>query len=165
MIDDLLTYSRVESKAQAFAPADMDEVLATVLKDLSVAIDESGASVTSDPLPTIMADKLQMVLLFENLIGNAIKYRSEATPQVHVSARGEGQEWVFSVSDNGIGIDPRQRDRIFLMFQRLHTRDEYPGTGMGLAISRRIVERHGGRIWLESEPGKGTTFFFTIPTR
>jgi signal transduction histidine kinase len=165
MINDLLAYSRVESKGREFSSVDMDDVLTVVLRDLKVAVEESGASVTSDHLPTVLADKGQMAQLMENLIGNAIKYRSEAAPQVHVSAQGNGGEWEFSVQDNGIGIDPSCQDRLFKMFQRLHTRDEYEGTGMGLALSRRIVERHGGRIWFESKPGEGSTFRFTIPLR
>jgi PAS domain S-box-containing protein len=165
MIDDLLTYSRVEMSTKPLSPVDMGEVLAVVLKDLRVSIQESGASVTSDSLPTIAADRAQMVLLIGNIVGNAIKYRSEAAPQVHVSARGDAGEWEFSIEDNGIGIDPRYQDRLFTMFQRLHTRDDYPGTGIGLAIAKKIVERHGGRIWFESQLGKGTIFYFTIPDR
>ena len=128
-----------------------------------MATEEADAVVTHDQLPTAMADKLQMVQLFQNLIGNAIKFRGKDVPRVHVSAKQEGELWVFSVRDNGIGIDPQFHDRIFTIFQRLHGRDEYPGTGIGLAVSKKIVERHGGRIWLESELGKGTTFFFTVP--
>jgi light-regulated signal transduction histidine kinase (bacteriophytochrome) len=119
--------------------------------------------VTHDELPTVIADEMQMVQLFQNLIGNAIKFRSHVSPQVHVSARAKGNEWIFSVQDNGVGIDPQFFDRIFTIFQRLHGRNEYPGTGIGLTVSKKIVERHGGRIWLESEPEKGTTFYFTIP--
>jgi PAS domain S-box-containing protein len=163
MIDDILTYSRVESKGGGLDQVDMENVLSVVLKDLSLAISESGASITHDPLPTVMADRGQMVLLLKNLIGNAIKYRSEAAPQVHVSARRSDGEWVFSIEDNGIGIDPKYGDKLFKMFSRLHTRDEYPGTGMGLAIAKKIVERHGGRIWFESEPGMGSAFHFSIP--
>ncbi len=165
MIDDLLAYSRVETQGNSFTPVDMGEVLAVVLKDLKVSIEESGASITNDALPTAVADKSQMVLLLGNLIGNAVKYRGVAAPQIHVSAHEDGRDWVFSVSDNGIGIDPRYKDRLFKMFQRLHTRAEYEGTGMGLALSKRIVERHGGRIWFESASEEGTTFYFTIPKR
>ena len=165
MIDDLLAYSRVESRAQQLIEVDMDEVMAVVHRDLRVSIEESGASITNDPMPTVKADKSQMVMLLENLVGNAIKYRDVAAPQVHVSAHRMGGAWVFSVRDNGIGIDPRQRGRLFQMFSRLHTRDEYEGTGMGLAIAKKIVERHGGRIWFESELGKGSTFCFTLPVQ
>ncbi|MBI0583270.1 MAG: PAS domain S-box protein [Methanomassiliicoccus sp.] len=164
MIDDLLTYSRVDTKAKEFSPVDMNDVLLTSLHDLKVCIKESGASITSDPLPTIIADRQQSVLLLDHLIGNAIKYRDLDPPRVHVSSASDGREWTFSVSDNGIGIDPKYQDRLFKMFQRLHSHDEYEGTGMGLATAKKIVERHGGRIWFEAGD-QGTTFFFTIPDR
>ncbi len=163
LIDDLLTYSRVDRKGKPFLPTNMEEVLDGVLLDLGQGIAEAGADVTRDPLPVIRADALQMMQLLQNLVKNAIKFRGAAAPRVHVSAaRGDG-EWVFSVADNGIGIEPRYRKKIFVIFQRLHTRDEYPGTGIGLAVCQRIVERHGGRIWVESEPGAGATFLFAIP--
>jgi len=144
-------------------PTDFERVFLEAIMNLKIAVEESGATVTHDKLPTVVADEMQMVQLFQNLIGNAIKFRSHVSPQVHISARAEGNEWIFSVHDNGIGIDPQFFDRIFAIFQRLHGREEYPGTGIGLTVSKKIVERHGGRIWLESEPGKGTTFYFTIP--
>ena len=134
-----------------------------MLDNLQVAIGESGAVVTHDPLPVVMADPTQLSQLFQNLIGNALKFRGERPPEIHVGAEQQGEEWLFWVRDNGIGIEAQYAERIFVIFQRLHTRDEYPGTGIGLAICKRIVERHGGRIWVESEPGEGSSFFFTIP--
>ena len=176
MIKDLLAYSRVGTRGEPFEPTDCEAVLDQTLANLKVAIEESGAVVTHDPLPTVMADVTQLTQLFQNLIGNAIKFRGEEPPRVHVSTKSIADRrlqiaeqaeiktgWVFSVRDNGIGIDPQQADRLFLIFQRLHTRAEYPGTGIGLAICKKIVERHGGRIWAESQPEEGSTFYFTIP--
>lgn len=163
MINDILIYSSVEGGEEELRPVNMEEVLPVVLWDLAPAISESGASITHDLLPTVQADRAQMVLLLENLIGNAIKYRGLAAPQVHISSRREGGEMILSVADNGIGIDPRYANKLFRMFSRLHAREEYPGTGMGLAICKRIVERHGGRIWFESELDEGTTFYFSLP--
>ena len=163
LINDLLAYSRVGTRGKPPMPTDFERVFLEAMMNLKIAVEESGATVTHDKLPTEVADEMQMVQLFQNLIGNAIKFRSHVSPQVHISARAEGNEWIFSVQDNGVGIDPQFFDRIFTIFQRLHGRDEYPGTGIGLTVSKKIVERHGGRIWLESEPGKGTTFYFTIP--
>ncbi len=163
LINDLLAYSRVGTRGKPPMPTSFEGVLSKAMANLKMAVVESGAVVTHDPLPTAMADEVQMVQLFQNLIGNAIKFRGQETPQIHVSARQEENEWVFSVHDNGIGIDPQFHERIFVLFQRLHGREEYPGTGIGLTVSKKIVERHGGRIWLESCLGKGTTFFFTIP--
>ena len=163
LINDLLAYSRVGTRAKGFEPTDCTDVLDRALANLKAAIEHSGAVVTHHPLPTVMADNSQLVQLFQNLIGNAIKFLVEALPRIHVSAEQKENEWVFSVRDNGIGIDPQYAERIFVIFQRLHTREEYPGTGIGLAICKKIVERRGGRIWVESQPGIGSTFYFTIP--
>jgi PAS domain S-box-containing protein len=165
MINDLLAYSRVGTRGKPFQPTDCQAVLDQVLVNLKVSIEESGAMITHDPLPMVMADESQMAQLFQNLINNAIKFRGKASPQIHISAEQKEKDWVFSVRDNGIGIDPQYYERIFMLFQRLHDRGEYPGTGMGLAICKKIVERHSGRIWVESEPGKGSTFYFTISKR
>jgi len=165
LIKDLLLYSRVSAKGKVFSPANCSVVLEQALSNIRTALEESGAAVTYDPLPTVMGDEGQLISLFQNLIGNAIKFRSLEPLKIHVSAKREGNEWIVSVRDTGIGIDPKQAERIFVIFQRLHTRQEYPGTGIGLAICKRIVERHGGRIWVESEPGMGTTFYFTIPAK
>ena len=164
LISDLLEYSRVGTKSTEFQPADCSLILSKAILDLKVAIEESCAVVTHDNLPTITADASQLTSLFQNLIGNAIKYRSAEAPRIHVAAKKSANEWVFSVRDNGIGIDPKFNDRIFVVFQRLHASGEYSGTGIGLAICKKIVERHDGKIWVESEPGKGSTFYFTIPT-
>jgi signal transduction histidine kinase len=162
LINDLLMYSRVGTKGKAFEPTDCNAVFDRTLANLSTAIEESRAVVTSNDLPTVMADEGQMVQLFQNLVGNAIKFRGEDPPRVHISAKQENNECVLSVSDNGIGIDPEYYERIFVIFQRLHGKNHYPGTGIGLAVCKKIVDRHGGRIWLESESGKGSTFCFTI---
>jgi PAS domain S-box-containing protein len=164
LINDLLAFSRVGPRGQPLQPADGSTILTSVLANLAVAIRESQAVVTHDALPTVMADPIQITQLLQNLIGNGIKFRSEQPPEIHVGAERREGEWVFSVRDNGIGIEPQYFERIFGVFQRLHTRREYPGTGIGLAICKKIVERHGGRIWVESEPGQGATFLFTIPT-
>lgn len=163
LINDLLRYSRVGTKGREFAPTDCETVLLTTLNSLQVAIKESGAVVTHDPLPTVMGDDTQLGQLLQNLISNGIKYRDSKAPEIHVSCKKNGQCWLFSVRDNGIGIDARYAERIFVIFQRLHTSQEYEGTGIGLAICKKIVERHGGRIWVESQPGDGATFRFTIP--
>jgi signal transduction histidine kinase len=163
LIQNLLAYSRLGRKGQSFAPANGSAVLRQALTNLQGAIEESGAVVTSAPLPTVLADEGQLVQLFQNLIGNAIKFCGANKPLIQVRAEPNGPAWTFSVRDNGIGIDPQFAERIFVIFQRLHSREEYPGTGIGLALCKKIVERHGGRIWLESKPGQGATFCFTIP--
>ncbi|HZS00744.1 MAG TPA: PAS domain S-box protein [Chloroflexota bacterium] len=165
LINDLLVYSRVGTRAVEFEPVDCNAVVDQVVADLGAAIEDERAVVTRGNLPTIMADELQMSQLFQNLIGNAIKFHGERAPRVDVNAERQGSNWLFSVRDNGIGIEPQYIDRIFVIFQRLHSRAEYPGTGIGLAICKKIVERHGGRIWLESQVGEGTTFYFTLPAR
>ncbi|MFN8375014.1 MAG: ATP-binding protein [Anaerolineae bacterium] len=163
LINGLLAYSRVETQPQTFMTIDFNKKVDEARRLLAVAIEESGAIVSNDHLPQIKADRRLIIQVFQNLIGNAIKYRSERTPEIHISAKLNKNEWVFSVRDNGIGIEAQYLDRIFVIFQRLHNRGKYPGTGIGLAICKKVIERHGGRIWAESEVGKGTTFYFTIP--
>ena len=163
LIDDLLAYSRIGNQTAPLEPVDCDAVLRLVLGDLAGAIQDAGASVTHDPLPEVMGDSTQLAQVFQNLISNGIKFRGQAPPRVHVSTAQVERDWVFSIRDNGIGIEPRHFERIFLMFQRLHHRSEYPGTGIGLALCNKVVQRHGGRIWVESEPGAGSAFHFTIP--
>ena len=141
---------------------DCEALLARTLGNLHLAIAESGAEVTHDPLPTVNGDAVRLGQVFQNLIGNALKFRGTIPPRIHLSAQRDGAQWIFAVRDNGIGIDPQHIERIFQIFQRLHTRTEYLGTGIGLAICKKIVEQHGGRIWVESAPGQGTTFFFTV---
>ncbi|MDC4203166.1 MAG: ATP-binding protein [Candidatus Manganitrophus sp.] len=161
LINDLLAYSRVSTQGKAFAPVDCEEIFRQTLINLGMSVEESGAVVTRDPLPTVPGDTSQLSQLFQNLIGNAIKFRGDP-PRIHLSAKEKQNEWLFSVQDNGIGIEPEYKDRIFIIFQRLHGKDEYPGTGIGLAVCRKIVERHGGTIWVESALGKGSTFYFTV---
>jgi hypothetical protein len=163
LITDLLAFSRVGTHGGAFAPASLDAVLDTALGNLSASIANARVKITRDPLPTLTVDATQMMQIFQNLIGNAIKFRSERPPEIHIGAKREPGRWVFSVRDNGIGIEPQYFDRIFQIFQRLHTRAHYPGTGIGLAICKKMVERHGGAIWVESQPGQGATFHFSLP--
>jgi PAS domain S-box-containing protein len=164
LIEDLLAYSRVGTRDRNFKPADAESSLKRALTNLRAALQDSGATVTQDKLPTIPCDEVQLAQLFQNLIGNALKFRQpDAAPAVHVGAAEHGEEWEFTVRDNGIGIEPQYFERIFMVFQRLHNKGEYPGTGIGLAIVKKVVERHGGRIWVQSQPGAGTTFHFTMP--
>ncbi|MEJ5199406.1 MAG: ATP-binding protein, partial [Anaerolineae bacterium] len=172
LINDLLEYSRVNTRQAPLQPTDANMALDIALWNLNQAIAEAEASVTHTPLPIVLADATQLVQLFQNLIGNAIKFRGAEPPQIHISARQISQAgevtasatmWEFAVRDNGIGIAPEDHERIFGLFQRAHSRQQYPGSGIGLAVCQRIVERHGGRIWVESQPGQGSTFFFTLP--
>lgn len=163
LISDLLTYSRLAVKGNICEDVSSENALENAHQNLKAALEESDAAITRDPLPVVKADRSQLMQLFQNLIGNAIKFRGEKTPHIHISATPKNDEWVFSVRDNGIGIKPEYSERVFGVFQRLHTRSEYPGTGIGLAICKRVVERHGGNIWVESELGKGSTFYFTLP--
>jgi light-regulated signal transduction histidine kinase (bacteriophytochrome) len=163
LINDLLAYSRVATRGKPLEPTDCEQVLGLVLTDLAASIQESGARIEHDPLPTVVGDAVQLGQLFQNLLANALKYRGPEPPRIRMSAERREEEWLFSVCDNGIGIDPQYARRVFVLFERLHADREYPGTGIGLAICKRIVERHGGRIWVESELGKGAAFRFTIP--
>ena len=162
LILDLLAYSRVNTAGRQFEPTAMETVLTAALNNLTNAVKESQAIITHDPLPAVMGDDKQLAQLFQNLLSNAVKFGGAQPPRIHISAKQADGEWLCSVRDHGIGIDPQYADRIFVIFQRLHTREEYPGTGIGLAICKKIVERHGGRIWVESELGKGATFYFTM---
>ena len=164
LIEDLLAYSRVGTRGKELRPIQAQVALDRALVNLRAAIESSDAQITQEALPEVSADDTQLTQLFQNLIGNAIKFRRQEEPmRVHVGVQDAGNEWRFSVSDNGIGIEPQYYERIFMVFQRLHTRDEYPGTGIGLAICKKVVDRHRGQIWVESAPGKGSTFIFTLP--
>ncbi|HMI51427.1 MAG TPA: ATP-binding protein, partial [Candidatus Saccharimonadales bacterium] len=166
LIQDLLTYSRAGTNGKALRAISGETALNEALASLRATIEESGAIVTHDPLPTITTDGTQLAQVFQNLVGNAIKYHGAQTPQVHVSAaKNGGGEWIFSVRDNGMGIDPQYFDRIFVLFQRLHGPTKFKGTGIGLAICKKMLDGLGGRIWVESQPEKGSTFYFTVPER
>jgi signal transduction histidine kinase len=162
LIDDLLAYSRVELRAAPFQPVSLNEVFDDALTLLKASIEDPGAEVTRDELPTVSGDRAQLSQLVQNLIGNGVKYHGYDPPQVHASAKPNGSNWTIAVRDNGIGVAPEHHEKIFEIFHRLQTQQAYPGTGIGLAICRRIVKRHGGTIWLESQPGKGSAFYFTL---
>jgi light-regulated signal transduction histidine kinase (bacteriophytochrome) len=164
LIKDLLAYARLGTRGREPVPTDAGAALRQVLDNLHESIRETAAEITHGELPAVRADPSQLTQLFQNLIGNAIKFRGEAPPKIHVDASRDGDGWRFSVSDNGIGIEPKHQEQIFEVFRRLHRREQYEGTGIGLAICKKIVDRHGGRIWVESEPGQGATFSFTLPT-
>lgn len=164
IINDLLKLSRVDTHHMAFSRVNAQNALDRALANLRLVIEESGADMVCDPLPELDADVSQLTQLFQNLIANALKFRGSDTPRIQIGAQPLGEEWVFHVRDNGIGIAPEYSEKIFLMFQRLHSKKEYPGTGIGLTICKKIIEHHGGRIWVESEQGKGSTFYFSIPT-
>lgn len=163
LINDLLSYSRLGSHKKDFTPTDCNIICDRVLANLKVTIQENEAVILKDPLPVVMGDGLLLSQLFQNLISNAIKFRSTDRPRIEITAAPQKKEWIFKVKDNGIGIAPEFHERIFIIFQRLHGRAEFPGTGIGLAICKKVVELHGGRIWVESNPGQGSTFFFTLP--
>jgi len=165
MVDAVLGYARVDTRGGDFTAVDLTAVLDEIRDDLAEAIEESGAAVTNDELPTVVADSAQLHQLLHNLITNAVKFVGDRPPRIHVSAEANDAEWKIAVQDNGIGMEAAATERVFVMFQRLHTQDEFPGTGIGLAICKRIIDRHGGRIWVESQPHRGSTFIFTLPKR
>lgn len=165
LIDDLLSYSRVGTTAKSLEETDCEAVMKTALQSLRMAIEESGVQIQCVALPTVMGDAAQLAQVFQNLLANAIKFRGERAPQIEVGVEPEDGFWRFEVKDNGIGIAPEYFERIFVMFQRLHNRSKYPGTGIGLAICKKIIEQHGGRIWVESAPGQGAVFQFTLPRK
>jgi PAS domain S-box-containing protein len=163
LIEDLLAYSRLGTRGRRFGPVAVENALRKALANLRATVEETRAEVTHDALPVVEADDVQLAQLLQNLVGNALKFRGQEPPRVHVGAAARDGEWEFTVRDNGIGIEPQYFERIFLVFQRLHNKTEYAGTGIGLAICKKVVERHGGRIWVESRPGEGSTFHFTLP--
>jgi light-regulated signal transduction histidine kinase (bacteriophytochrome) len=163
LIQDLLAISRVGTRGKPFAPPDCGAVLKRVLTTLQPAIKNNHARISHDPLPTVLADSGQLEQLLQNLLSNALKFHAEAPPEIYIGVKQLNGHWQFSVRDNGIGFDPEFAEKIFIIFQRLHGKEEYSGTGIGLAICKKIVERHGGRIWVESQPSQGSTFYFTLP--
>jgi light-regulated signal transduction histidine kinase (bacteriophytochrome) len=164
LISDLLNYSRVGAYGGEFLLTDCEAIITATLKNLEAVIGESNAVVHHDGLPTVNGDRIQLTQLFQNLVSNAIKYHCVQAPQIHISCDRQEHSWLFCVRDNGIGIDPQFAEKVFVIFQRLHTKEAYPGNGIGLAICKKIVEHHGGKIWVESEVGQGSKFYFTIPT-
>ncbi|MEN8196660.1 MAG: PAS-domain containing protein, partial [Pseudomonadota bacterium] len=165
LIQDLLAYSRVGSQGKPLEATDLDEVCDVVLHNLGMAIEDNRATIRRGSLPTVLGDRIQLVQLFQNMVGNAIKFHAERTPEIHIGAERKDGEWLISVRDNGIGIDPEYKDRIFVIFQRLHGAHEHEGTGIGLAVCKKIVERHRGSIWVESELGEGSTFYISLPAK
>jgi light-regulated signal transduction histidine kinase (bacteriophytochrome) len=163
LINDLLAYSRVQTNREAFKPVDVSALVDSVLANLGSQIEETGAMVERDPLPTVRGNATLLTQLFQNLLNNALKFHGENAPKIEVRAERKGPMWQFAVRDNGIGLDPRYADRIFVLFQRLHSQTKYTGTGIGLTICKKVVESHAGEIWVESQPGQGATFFFTLP--
>jgi light-regulated signal transduction histidine kinase (bacteriophytochrome) len=163
LINGLLEFSRLDTRGKPSEKTDSGKSLNEALQDLQASIRETGAKIIYDNLPTVNIDPVQLKQLFQNLISNAIKFRGDNSPKIHISADHENKAWRFAVKDNGIGIEPQYHDRIFMIFQRLHTRKNYPGTGIGLPLCKKIVERHGENIWVESTLGRGSTFYFTIP--
>lgn len=163
LVRDLLAYARAKQRTDPRAPVVLEEALRRALELLAGTIRDAAAEVTADPLPEVTGDLAQLASVLQNLIGNGIKFRGAEAPHIRIAAERRGEEWVVAVRDNGVGIDPRHHDRLFLPFSRLHTREERPGSGLGLALCKRILEGHGGRIWVESEAGRGATFFFALP--
>jgi light-regulated signal transduction histidine kinase (bacteriophytochrome) len=163
MIQGLLQYSRVDTRGDPLRPTDLSNVYEKARRNLRVAIKESDATITADELPTVRGDESQLIQLFQNLLDNAIKYTGEAPPRIHISAERTDNEWVIAVEDDGIGMTPEETERVFRIFERLHSRESYSGTGIGLAVCRKIVERHGGDIRIESEQGDGSAFYVTLP--
>ena len=165
LISDLLAYSVVDTRQEPFEKVHAEKIFRRAMKNLQLAVEESSAEIICDSLPPVWANPVQLTQLFQNLVGNSVKFRRDNPPKIHICAQQKDNEWLFSVQDNGIGLDEQYAKRIFEIFQRLHTREEYPGTGIGLAICKKIVERHGGRIWVKSILGEGSTFYFTIPMK
>lgn len=163
LIQDLLSYSRVGTQAKVLETVDCNQIVESAISNLQLSIQESGATLEQSPLPTLQANPRQLTQLFQNLIGNALKYRGERVPHIEINYKQQRKDYLFWVKDNGIGIDPKHADRVFMVFQRLHTRQEYSGTGIGLAICKKIIDQQGGKIWVESDVDQGSTFFFTLP--